>query len=102
VGRRAHHVAGGGPPRGRILWTHLGERSGAVLEAPALVAGFDNVAVVGKAIEQRGRNGQLVFGSAAGCFCDASIAKRETEKFRTGRDFMFPLRANSYGGLGLG
>jgi hypothetical protein len=30
--------------------------SGAVLEAPALVAGFDDVAVVGQSVEQRGRH----------------------------------------------
>ena len=31
-------------------------RSGAVLEAPAVVAGLDDVAVMGKAVEQRGRH----------------------------------------------
>ena len=30
--------------------------SGAVLEAPALVAGFDDVAMMGEAVEQRGRH----------------------------------------------
>ena len=30
--------------------------SGAVLEAPALVAGLDDVAMVGQAVEQRGRH----------------------------------------------
>ena len=30
--------------------------SGSVFEAPALVAGFENVAVMGQAIEERGRH----------------------------------------------
>jgi hypothetical protein len=47
--------------RGGFLWTHrckpgwlVMPASGAVLEAPALVAGLDDVAVVREAIEQRG------------------------------------------------
>ena len=47
---------------GGYLLTHRGNRaagtagggSGAVLEAPALVAGLDDLAVVGQAVEQRG------------------------------------------------
>ena len=45
--------------RGRCLFAHRGKPgwyggSGAVLEAPALVAGFDDFAVMGQPIEQRG------------------------------------------------
>ena len=51
--------------RGRCLFAHLGKPgggvrgggefgSGAVLEAPAFVAGLDDLAVVGQAIEQSG------------------------------------------------
>src|SRR4051794_31043122 len=49
--------------RGEALWTPGGDPrwartvgSGAVFEAPALVAGFENVAVMGQAIEQRRRH----------------------------------------------
>ena len=34
--------------------------SGAVLEAPTLVAGFDDVAVMSKTVEQRGRHFWIV------------------------------------------
>lgn len=37
---------------GMTKWTG----SGAVLEAPAFVAGLDDIAVMGKAVEQRGRH----------------------------------------------
>src|SRR6478609_2778170 len=43
--------------RGRYLFAHRGKpgwHSGAVLEAPALVAGFDDFAVMGQAVEERG------------------------------------------------
>ena len=48
--------------RGGLLWTHrckprgwgLGRGSGAVLESPALVAGLDDVAVVGESVEESG------------------------------------------------
>lgn len=33
-----------------------GRRSGPVLEAPALVSGFDNIAMMGEAVEERGRH----------------------------------------------
>ena len=45
---------------GGCLFAHLGKlgkcRSGAVLEAPGLVAGLDNLTVMGETIEQRGRH----------------------------------------------
>ena len=37
-------------------WASLGVRSAAVLEAPGLVAGLDDLAVMGETIEQRGRH----------------------------------------------
>ena len=43
--------------RGRCLFAHRGKpgwHSGAVFEAPALVAGFDDFAVMGQAVEERG------------------------------------------------
>ena len=43
--------------RGRYLFADRGKpgwHSGAVLEAPALVAGFDDFAVMGQAVEERG------------------------------------------------
>src|SRR6266566_3799755 len=45
--------------RGRCLFAHRGKpgwHSGAVFEAPALVAGFDDFAMMGQAIEERGRH----------------------------------------------
>lgn len=58
-----------GGTRGKALWTHLGDPAGgwgpgrgdgfglgAVFEAPALVAGFDDLAVMGEPIEERGRH----------------------------------------------
>ncbi len=45
--------------RGRCLFAHRGKPgwySGAVLKAPALVAGLDDFAVMGQAIEERGRH----------------------------------------------
>lgn len=47
--RRGRH-AGGLDPRGGLG----GGGSGAVLEAPALVAGLDDLAVIGEAVEERG------------------------------------------------
>ena len=44
------------PGRARIGELRCCWRSGAVLEAPALVAGLDDVAVMGEAVEQRGRH----------------------------------------------
>lgn len=58
-------TSAGGDGRGRSLWTHRVNRrdggpgegfSASVLEAPAVVAGFDDVAMVGNAVEQRGRH----------------------------------------------
>ena len=46
-------------------------RSGAVLEAPTLVAGFDDVAMVGQAVEQRGRH--LGIAEHAGPFAEREI-----------------------------
>jgi hypothetical protein len=40
----------------RVSEALLFGRSGAVLEAPAFVAGLDDIAVVSEAIEQRGRH----------------------------------------------
>jgi len=43
--------------RGRCLFAHRGKpgwHSGAVFEAPALVAGFDDFAVMGQTVEKRG------------------------------------------------
>src|SRR6266513_6330599 len=43
--------------RGRCLFAHRGKpgwHSGAVFEAPALVAGFDDFAMMGQAVEERG------------------------------------------------
>jgi hypothetical protein len=43
--------------RGRCLFAHRGKpgwHSGAVFEAPALVAGFDDFAMMGEAVEERG------------------------------------------------
>ena len=43
--------------RGRCLFAHRGKpgwHSGAVFEPPALVAGFDDFAVMGQAVEERG------------------------------------------------
>ncbi len=60
AGRRAHHAAGGGPRVGGSCgptWATGPQvdrlRSGTVLEAPALIAGFDDVTMMGQAIEQR-------------------------------------------------
>lgn len=46
---------------GGLLWTHLGktgvgsgEGAGAVFEAPALVAGLDDVAMMNEAVEESG------------------------------------------------
>ena len=46
-------------------------RSGAVLEAPALVAGLDDVAVMGEAVEQRG--GHLGIAEDARPFAEGEI-----------------------------
>ena len=59
--RRAHHAAGGGPRVGGSCgptWA-TGPRadrlpSGPVLEAPGVVAGLDDLAMVRQAIEERG------------------------------------------------
>jgi hypothetical protein len=45
--------------------------SGAVLEAPTLIAGLDDVAVVSEAIEQRG--GHLRIAEHAGPFAESEI-----------------------------
>ena len=45
--------------RGRCLFAHRGKpgwHSGAVFEPPALVAGFDDFAMMGQAVEERGRH----------------------------------------------
>src|SRR5262249_58714307 len=45
--------------RGRCLFAHRGKpgwRSRAVFEAPALVAGFDDFAMMGQAVEECGRH----------------------------------------------
>ncbi len=47
------------------------QRSGAVLEAPALVAGLDDVAVMGEAIEQR--RGHLGIAEHARPFAEGEI-----------------------------
>ena len=59
--RRAHHAAGGGPRVGGPCgptWASGppadGLPSGAVLEAPGVVAGLDDLAVVREAIQERG------------------------------------------------
>ena len=63
--------------RGRCLCTHRGNRwaraegSGAVLEAPAFVAGLDDVAVVGEAIEERG--GHLGVAEHARPFAEGEV-----------------------------
>ena len=54
-----------GQPVGRV------GGSGAVLEAPAFVAGFDDVAVVGEAIEQRG--GHLGVAEHARPFAEGEV-----------------------------
>src|SRR5208282_4289168 len=47
------------------------QRSGAVLEAPALVAGLDDVAVMGEAIEERG--GHLGIAEHARPFAEGEV-----------------------------
>ena len=54
-----------GQPVGRA------EGSGAVLEAPAVAAGFDDVAVVGEAIEERG--GHLGVAEHARPFAEGEV-----------------------------
>src|SRR5208337_3501095 len=56
-GSLADRLARHGPLRSVTSRNHgHRQRSGAVLEAPAFVAGLDDVAVVGQAVEQRGRH----------------------------------------------
>src|SRR5207302_5837706 len=68
--------------RGEALWTPGGDPrwartvgSGAVFEAPALVAGFENVAVMGQAIEQRRRH--LGVAEYARPFGDGEICRQD-------------------------
>ena len=50
-----HRLAGAAQPgRARAGRARRRKRSDAALEAPAVVAGFDDVAVVSEAVEQRG------------------------------------------------
>src|SRR6266478_5173274 len=68
--------------RGEALWAPGGDprwvrtvMSGAVLETPALVAGFENVAVVGEAVEQRRRH--LGVGEDARPFGKGEIGRQD-------------------------
>jgi hypothetical protein len=54
--------------RGRCLFAHRGKpgwHSGAVFETPALVAGFDNFAMMGQAVEERGGAVHRTLGRAS-------------------------------------
>src|SRR6202043_4180704 len=54
---RSALTSDGAAARGKCLVAHRGKpgwHSRAVFEAPALVAGFDNFAMMGQAVEQRG------------------------------------------------
>jgi len=53
-------------------------RSGAVLEAPAVVAGFDDVAVVRKPVEER--RGHLGIGEDAGPFTKGEIGRYDNRR----------------------
>ena len=57
--------------RGKRAAGTAGVRSGAVLEAPALVAGLDDLAMVGQAVEQRG--GHLGVAEDGGPFAESEV-----------------------------
>src|SRR5215467_15751594 len=62
--------------RGRCLLAHRGKpgwHSGAVLEAPAVVSGLDDFAVMGQAVEQRG--GHLGVAKDARPFAEGQIGR---------------------------
>ena len=67
-------TSAGAAQRGRCLFAHRGKpgwHSGAVLEAPALVAGLDDLAVMGEAVEQRG--GHLGVAEDARPFAEGEV-----------------------------